>query len=839
MCKVLLLTVLLLVRGLSPLRGQSECTVTHFDELSGVDMWRVTQIVQDRQGMIWVSSWNGLYRYDGYQFDSFKSRPGDGVVMPSDRIRDIMLDTDGNLLCKIDEHALLFNVSTCKFMALSDKREKETLALFNQRVQNANSTRDYMEIDDPYGLPWRILRNGQLLRMDRTRGQYVRYPSDLQPLAYLRYGITDRQGNVWLRSGNGLFRLTFSQKHYQEIRQEKPTRVRTFCLDSRQRYWVTTNDDATVRIYDKSNRLLGYLDRNGSIRPDYVSFGSSIYHIMQDSQGIIWMCSKPDGLFRLRETGESRFTVEQFLHDDANTASLGGNQLYGMAEDRMGRLWVASLDNGLQCIGNPKAKILSFAHRENGLHQPDNGSPLHIRQLCITKKGILIGATTAGLLVGDVNAKDLHAVKFRLHQREANRSASLSNNAVIYAMEDSKGRLFVCTESGGLNQLMSKNLLGEHLDFKHFNMLTGLPSDITMSVIEDKKSLVVVSNNMLIRFDPDNNISVGFDLHFWRQPFRFTDAVPIRLPDGKWLFGHHQGAFTMNLDDLHKSNMVPPLAFTSLSVQNENPDKAVNSLDTLTLVPPNRNMTLFFSALDYSDGGDILYAFQMGENNQWIDLGKNRSVSFLDMEPGTYHLKIRSTNSDGIWVDNARMLTIIVKPTFWETPWATLLYILLFGAVVYGIYRTRRHIIHLRKQQRELQEAYLSLLGDQDKSEERPADNPPPVEVPKLKPEDEAFMQRAIKFIEEHIGDSDINIGDMAEATATSRSGLHRKMKSLLGVTPLDFIREARIRKACQMLRAGETVHDVAYACGFSNPKYFQKCFKDWTGKTPTEFKES
>ena len=82
-------------------------------------------------------------------------------------------------------------------------------------------------------------------------------------------------------------------------------------------------------------------------------------------------------------------------------------------------------------------------------------------------------------------------------------------------------------------------------------------------------------------------------------------------------------------------------------------------------------------------------------------------------------------------------------------------------------------------------------------------------------------------------------IGDMADATATSRTGLHRKMKSLLGVTPLDFIREARIRKACQMLSAGESVNDVAYACGFSNPKYFRKCFKDLTGKTPTEFKEA
>ena len=83
-----------------------------------------------------------------------------------------------------------------------------------------------------------------------------------------------------------------------------------------------------------------------------------------------------------------------------------------------------------------------------------------------------------------------------------------------------------------------------------------------------------------------------------------------------------------------------------------------------------------------------------------------------------------------------------------------------------------------------------------------------------------------MRFIEEHIGDPDINIGDMAEATATSRSGLNRKMKSLLGVTPLDFIRSARIRKACGMLEEGMSVNDVAYGCGFSDPKYFGKCLR-------------
>ena len=77
----------------------------------------------------------------------------------------------------------------------------------------------------------------------------------------------------------------------------------------------------------------------------------------------------------------------------------------------------------------------------------------------------------------------------------------------------------------------------------------------------------------------------------------------------------------------------------------------------------------------------------------------------------------------------------------------------------------------------------------------------------------------------------------MADATATSRSVLHRKMKSLLGVTPLDFIHEARIRKACQMLKEGASVNEVAYNCGFSDPKYFAKCFKFEIGITPKEYK--
>ena len=313
------------------------------------------------------------------------------------------------------------------------------------------------------------------------------------------------------------------------------------------------------------------------------------------------------------------------------------------------------------------------------------------------------------------------------------------------------------------------------------------------------------------------------------------------LPDGRRIFGLQDGAFTIMPSSLKKSGFVPSIALTSISVENNKPNHAVNALDTLILSSHERNVTINFSALDYAGNDDIHYAFLMGnDEGAWNYIEKTHSATFLDLRPGTHLLRIRSTNSDGVWVDNTRTLTIIVKPTFWETTWAKILYILLIALVMYAILRTHRHISELNKKQKETHEAYLALLNHEEykaKNEELTTEETPTEPTITIKPEDEAFMKRAMKFIEEHIGDPNINIGDMAEATATSRSGLNRKMKSLLGVTPLDFIREARIRKACKMLATGMSVNDVAYSCGFSDPKYFGKCFKADMGMTPTEYK--
>ncbi len=194
-------------------------------------------------------------------------------------------------------------------------------------------------------------------------------------------------------------------------------------------------------------------------------------------------------------------------------------------------------------------------------------------------------------------------------------------------------------------------------------------------------------------------------------------------------------------------------------------------------------------------------------------------------------MEIRSTNVDGEWLDNTRQLTIIVKPTFWEAWYGQLLLLLLIFGVVAIVVYTLLYIRRIKRQQRETLEKYLALL-EEDHSQQPRTDSQEPTTT-------DPMLQRIMQFIEENIGNSDVGVGDMAEAAATSRSGLQRKLKQTMGVTPQELLSEARIKRACQLLRQTDrNISEVAYACGFNDPKYFSRCFKQSTGKSPTEYRD-
>lgn len=102
---------------------------------------------------------------------------------------------------------------------------------------------------------------------------------------------------------------------------------------------------------------------------------------------------------------------------------------------------------------------------------------------------------------------------------------------------------------------------------------------------------------------------------------------------------------------------------------------------------------------------------------------------------------------------------------------------------------------------------------------------------------DEQFIKKVIDIIQENITDSDFNVERLSESVFMSRSNLHRKIKALTELSPTDFIRLIRLRKAAELIQYGEyRIGEVCYLVGINSPSYFIKLFQKQFGVTPKEF---
>ena len=105
--------------------------------------------------------------------------------------------------------------------------------------------------------------------------------------------------------------------------------------------------------------------------------------------------------------------------------------------------------------------------------------------------------------------------------------------------------------------------------------------------------------------------------------------------------------------------------------------------------------------------------------------------------------------------------------------------------------------------------------------------------------QDKAFIDRLTEFMEKNIDNGDLVVDNLVQEMAVSRSVFFKKLKSLTGLAPVEFIKEMRVKRAAQLIETGEfNMTQIAYMVGINDPRYFSKCFKQRFGMTPTEYKE-
>ena len=771
--------------------------ITHFNELNGFAQSTVTYAIQDRTGYIWLATWDGLDRYDGYRFKRFKARPGDNSPLKQNRINYIRETKSGKLFCKagngnVDSY-YLFDKTTERFTPTHINKNEPKKAYHPTKADSSivNSIGKYRNIKK------------QLL-------------------------LKDRQGGIWVYSHRGLDRISIEKTPIQPTRYT-PFAEEIICgmmLDRQQCTWIA-DKNGVVRIANKAGKTIGYLAPNGNLTPQMSVFGHNIYTLYEDSHGYIWLGSKPDGLFRLRKR-IGGYAIEHFVHQPDNPQSLSNDEIYDITEDGKGRLWIGTFKGGLNIVEHPQAQQLRFANLSKGIRQYPHQAT-ETRTMCRVGHIMLIGTNT-GLVTCNANLP-LHAMRFYLNQRNPADKASLCNNRIMRIACINGTQIYIATCGGGLCKVASSNLLTHHIRFDAMTTNNGMASDVCLTMGKDRHDkLWIAAEAWVMSYEPQTQKFTNYMGRTFGSDFVFTEAQPLCLPDGHVLVGTTQGIINMNPMLMGKSQFVPQLVFSCPSHVN--------------LPPEEHNLNIEVAALDYNKNVEIQYFYRLeGIDTVWNSTSDNH-INLYHLPAGNFKLHVKSTNGDGVPVNNERIIYIHRKAFFSETPTAWMLYGALLLIVVYGLLKLLGHIKKLEKEIK-----YLKLTGNEkleylnarlpeiwsdSNNTETIVSNSP------AEPTDtDEFIKKIALSVQQNIDNEQFSVTDLATEMGVSRSVLYIKIKQALGITPNNYIQNCRIEKAAQMLKSGnDNVSNVAYSCGFADPKYFSRCFKKAKGCTPTEYQK-
>lgn len=852
--------------------GEPYCNIHHYDESSGLSQRSVKKIVNDTTGMIWIATWNGLNRFDGHEFSVVRPGAGESARRYSSRFRDLQAMHDGSVWCRIDDRIVRLDPSTNRFTDIHTQLEKKlgrqldfsewmvetgnhklvmkckdiyiTLDAAGNLVdtsferpklsytsQNNRSIGDYPGYpfeeqaygkEDPEGRIWIVSRSGEVAYSPR-KGEPAKVIADMKVTdGRLRYSTTDTQGGVWFCSNHGVYRVEMGIRPYENLGGDNTGRILSACYDKDGRLWVAEPDRSALAIYEDS--LTGtpkYLSDNGMMSTRFVSFGRRVYSLMvSPDSGRIWVGCKPDGLFTLSPKDEG-YEVAKIM--DGN--------IYDLAFDKLGRLWSATNGSGLSRIDDPEAAHPK-AVRLSGL--PDEASG--VRRITVISDTLMLVSTTGGLLaMNPITGESI------LHVTEVDRLSSLGCIAVTDALVGGDGNIYVSTESGGVSR-MSGNPMKEAV----FTPLRAARSGIMDVAFAMQRwgdcGMLTVNPGQLTLTSPSCDDSDSITVYgegFWQSPVRFTEMKPFDLGSGRLLLGTNSGGIVTALEA--KNSISPKVIFTSASIQGRRDTVLTPATTEIVLDRHERSLTLRFSALDYANPSAIRYSVRVN-GGEWTTPSSSPSISLYDLEPEEYEVEVRATDHFGRFSGSPGRLVIRVTPKWHETTLARIGFWLLGLIILIGIWMVWHYIRSIKHRQHEILTAYLNLMEQNEAKssgvrEER-MENTEEVKTPDVSDSDKAFMQRVIDYVQAHISDPDTDVDDMAASIGVSRSGLARKMKNLMGVSPADFLRQSRLKRACFLLSTSDKlVKEIAFDCGFADLNYFGKCFKSAYGKTPTEWR--
>jgi ligand-binding sensor domain-containing protein len=708
-------------------------TFQNFTVNDGLVNNQVMSLHEDRRGRLWMGTFSGISIWQNGRFRNV-TRVGKMLI---ERVFGFAESRDGRIWATCKQGLLVFpNADTTPVLYQFDNHNKPVQRLWNVcetptgEILASNSYNLYrlvnnrfVEVLDETGqaLPARALAtiNGQVFVGTFDQGLYAYQQGRVRPL-------------------------------YREVLPEK-LGIFGVLTDAQKRLWLATNQGA----FCLQNGKVIHLNADNQL-PDNICLG-----ICRDTEGNLWLTT-PDGLVQCHERFIESFTAKEGLHnpaiysmtlDPAGTVYFGGSSgpitayrqgaffqpfpyfqqtqregspIHFVRFDHRGQLWMSCDVDSVHVLRASRSAVVrsvgKFCLSFLETRQPDaiwigGRSVLH-RQQAGRWDTVPIPASMA---VDDILA--LHQDRYHriwvgtlgLRLLNGNHWTDLSRQTdtegvFIQAIDtDAEGNLWVGTIGKGIRKI-SLNERGNIASVERITLREGLQNDSVLDLeFDDEGWLWVGSFGGVMRLDPNSPRPKGV---YRTQLFNESSGILdntwkvvslLRGEAGQMWVGTAKGAMRFNIRQIPTNRTAPPVHIVSAQWQPNandpaNQDRTVTSNAELT--HRQNSLQFQFAGISLNDPGGLRYTYLLEGLPQatWSSLSAQRNVTFGNLPPDTYTLRVKAVNAEGIESRAEARFVFTIRPPFWQTIWFRGLMALVLAGVVMGLVQFRIRFLNEKHQ---------------------------------------------------------------------------------------------------------------------------------------------
>lgn len=691
-------------------------TIIHFKQISKpnfkhlhvdscINTGEVRDIKQDTLGRLWIALYGGgvnCYNPKTKLFTHYINKTSGTLAHQSNLINGLFLDKDGTLW-----------IAT------------ESTGIFKMNIYSENQLTHINTVEN--GIYSSILRdskqqlwagswiNGLIEINPNTFGNITNLYDNTNSRNTIRTLVEDKNNKLWIATfRDGLFQFNSTLKKWTPIiydtngKNDIAKNITTWTIfeDKSGLIWIGTWGDGIYKLSPNSNDF-----QTIYLSDDYKS--TNILSFLKIDAQTILIGTETQGLLKFNTNNKSILKIE--------TKGKAIKNIRTLVKDIEGTIWIGGDDGVFTLNNNTIVPISSYINLAN--------------VYCIehlNKNRLLIGTHGDGLFLIDKKKGLLHNYK-----QESNNDNSLSADIIWDIHFDGDSSIWIATPNG-----LDKINLGTD-KITHFLQSKSISNIYTHPILGNENLWIGTFNLGLIKINTNtnkttsypinlpnelpaiyslnyinNNLWIGTNGSFLKfntttEEFEVIQKRNSLLEEGynlnssisnnnqEIISGGKNGFTIFNPSNFKTREYKPNIFLSELLLFNKKVeineqfgnrvilDTAISQKNHLILNYNNYMFTIDFGCDDYLNTQNITYAYMLeGFDANWTYAPYNRRfLTYTNLKPGIYQLKIKSTNSDGIWCNNEKIVTIEILPPFWKTWWAYILY-LVVGALLLVIFKT-------------------------------------------------------------------------------------------------------------------------------------------------------